>query len=138
MTNEPNWSALREELLSHERKLNQTITEQHFPQTETQHCDFCYALNPSPSKIYACQSFRIAAAIEDDGSDYNILNSSGSWLACMSCAALINANNILALTERALAGNGAEIITDPGERMLLRRFLKAQFEQFMRLKARTQ
>ena len=138
---EPDWNALREELLAQERTLNETVTvTNQFAAIGDQHCDFCNALNPSPRKTYACQSFRVAAIV--DGSTdppVELLGSSGSWLACQPCAALIDAKKIDELTDRALVGNtSAAEITDPGERMFLLRFLKGQFEQFMRLKARTQ
>jgi hypothetical protein len=106
------------------------------------HCDFCDVPNPEPSKTYACQSFdtmavltgaRVIEPARFAGTPIKLMSSVGSWLACQTCAALIDANDIDGLTDRAVEHLSSPTET-PEQTEFLRQFMRRQNEQFMKLR----
>ena len=99
------------------------------------HCDFCDTVNPEHHKSYACHSFETVAIV--GRVPVPLLESVGSWMACESCAAFIDANDLDGLLDRTVAHLASPIYL-PEERIFLRMFLKSQYTQFMRLRLEIQ
>lgn len=82
-------------------------------------CDFCNALNPT--KRYSCESFSFTIAV---GNRSVTQDTTGDWMACETCASMVDKADWEALAERAL------LSYSPEEREIFRGFVHEFQRQF--------
>jgi hypothetical protein len=87
------------------------------------YCDFCNTTNPHKQKVYGCESFSIGI-VNAEGTKSVLQNSIGDWMACETCAKLVDAEDWEAILVRALDKY------KPYERVALSDFIREYHRQF--------